>query len=173
MKKLMRNMFILVMAAVLLLGSTALAETVVSPVFRFPAVQERPTEEPTAEPTAEPTVEPVEEPTAEPTAEPTPEPTAEPTPEPTPEPLPELELNVYSNLDGMQLVTVGTEMVLTLTVDGAGEYAYTIQWQQSTDGGATWTDIPGANAHEYRLVLDTTHTGMYWRANVDLVQPAE
>lgn len=161
MKKLIRNTVILALAAALLLTGTALAETITSPVFHFPTVQQRPTEAPTAEPTEAPT------------AEPTVEPTAEPTAVPTAEPLPELTLLVSSNLAGMQTVSVGTEMVLTLTVEGAGDHPYTIQWQQSVDGGATWTDVPGANGHEYSIILDETHSGMYWRVNVELVPAAE
>lgn len=193
MKKNMRKAIILALALVMTLTTTAVADTIVSPVFRFPSVQERPTEAPTAEPTAEPMAEPTAEPTEVPTEDPTAapevtvepevttepteaptkvpteEPTAEPTAEPTPEPLPEPVLNVTSNLTGKKIVAVGTELVLTLTVEGAEGYEYLIQWQQSSDGGNTWTDIPGANQHQYSLILEKSHTGLYWRAIIDLL----
>lgn len=184
MKKTMRKAMILAMALVMTMASTALADTIVSPVFHFPSIQQRPTEapaaepteeipaEPTAEPAEQPVEEPAEEPAAEPTQEPAEEPVEEPAAEPEQEPLPEPTLIVTSNLTGVPVVTVGTEMVLTLAVEGAEGYEYTIQWQQSADGGATWTDVPGATGHQLKVVLDTTHTGMYWRVNVDIVPPA-
>ena len=80
-------------------------------------------------------------------------------------------LSVTSNLEGATQVFVGTEMVLTLTVEGLDGYAYTIQWQQSTDGGETWTDISGENDHQLIIILDVSHTDMYWRACVEMVAP--
>ena len=208
MKKNMRKAIILALALVMTLTTTAVADTIVSPVFRFPSVQERPTEAPTAEPTAEPTEAPTEEPTAEPevtvepevTAEPTVEPevtaepevpaeptvepevtlepevTAEPAVEPevtaepvvTEEPAVEPSINVYSKLEGKAIIIGGTQMVLTAVVEGVEEGTYTIQWQQSSDNCATWQDIAGANGHEYILILKQEHSGMYWRAIVQI-----
>lgn len=171
MKKTIRKAIALAMVLTLALTAAAQADTIVSPSFRLPTAGERPTEVPTVEPTAEPIAEPTEEPTVEPTEVPTEEPTEEPTAEPTEEPLPEPVLSVTSNLAGKTSVASGTEMVLTLLVEGADGYAYTIQWQQSNDGGATWTDVPNANSHELRLILTPEHSGMYWRACVDILSP--
>lgn len=138
------------------------------------------TEEPATEPTEEVVEEPVvtEEPATEPTEEVTEEPAAEPTEEVTEEPAaesteevveePEISLTVTSNLAGKKAVLLGTEMVLTLTVDGAEGCAYTIQWQSSADGGATWTDVPGATEHQLKVILMQEHAGLLWRASINI-----
>ncbi len=41
-------------------------------------------------------------------------------------------------------VTAAAGTPVTLTAAGAGLPAPTVQWQLSTDGGAAWTDVPGA-----------------------------
>lgn len=85
---------------------------------------------------------------------------------------PELVLKVTSNLEDGARVLVGTEMVLTLTVEGAEGYEYTIQWQQTRDVGVTWEDVPGATDHQLRISLDPSHSGMYWRAVVNIAPSA-
>ena len=148
-----------------------------------PAVTEEPAAEPTEEaaeepvvteePAAEPTEEVVEEPavTEEPAVEPTEEVVEEPAAEATAEPLPEITATITSNLGELETVGVGTEMILTLTVEGNEGYAYTVQWQKSTDG-VNWQDIEGANGDQFVLILAKEHSGVYWRATVDLVDPA-
>ena len=177
MKKNMNKAIMMALVMMLALAPLAQADTIVSPTFRFYGVAEQPTEVPTAEPTVEPTAEPTAEPEvtaapevdAEPVSEP--EVTAEPTEAPTAEPLPEITVSISSNLGNRKIFFAGTEMVLGLNVEGGPEDAeYAIQWQHSIDGGATWTDISGANDYEYRLILSTEHTGMCWRATVELLE---
>ena len=181
MKKNMKKAIMMALVMMMALAPLAQADTIVSPTFRFYGVEEQPTEVPTAEPTVEPTAEPTTEPevtaapeasaasTAAPASEP--EVTAEPTEAPTAEPLPEITVSISSNLAGRTYIFTGTEMVLTAMVENAGEYAYDIQWQQSTDGGVTWENIPGANAMKYSLIIGTEHNGMSWRVTVDLIEP--
>jgi len=188
MKKNIRKAIVMALVLVMAMTTVAQADTIISPVFRLPSAASRPTEvptvEPTAAPTAEPTVEPVVEATEEPTAaEPTEEPvvevTAEPTVEPTAEPtevqvegpVTDLAVSISSNLAGRRVVVEGTEMILTAVVTGADEYEYTIQWQQSSDNGATWQDIPGAQGTSHSFILRPEHNGMYWRAVVDVIIP--
>lgn len=171
MKKNMKKAIMMAMVLALALAPAAQADTIFSPTFRFYGVEEQPTEVPTAEPTVEPTEAPTAEPTAAPAEtaaeEPTAEPTAEPTEAPTAEPLPEITLKVSSNLAGLTEVDEGTLMILTLTVEGADNCEYTIRWQETKDG-VTWVDIPGANGMEYALTLKPEHSGMYWRACLDI-----
>ncbi|MDO4543661.1 MAG: hypothetical protein Q4C01_03820 [Clostridia bacterium] len=75
----MKKLFILFLAATLLLSGCAVLDTAREIVA---------TVEPTEEPTPAPTTVPTEEPTLEPTATPSPTPTATPTPTPTPTPAP-------------------------------------------------------------------------------------
>lgn len=188
MKKSIRQAIILVMVMILAMTSTALADTIVSSSFKFNSVMEQPEETPTVEPEATPTEEPAadpteeapaateepavtEEPVVEPTEEVVEETVAEPTEEPTAEPLPEITATITSNLGELETVGVGTEMILTLTVEGNEGYAYTVQWQKSTDG-VNWQDIEGANGDQFRLILAKEHSGVYWRATVVLVDPA-
>lgn len=199
MKKNIRKAIVMALVLVMAMTTVAQADTIISPVFRLPSAASRPTEVPTVEPTAEPTAEPTVEPTAEPTAGPTEEPvvevtaepteeptevpvveaTAEPTVEPTAEPtevqvekpVTDLAVSISSNLAGRRVVVEGTEMILTAVVTGADEYEYTIQWQQSSDNGATWQDIPGAQGTSHSFILRPEHNGMYWRAVVDVIIP--
>lgn len=162
-------------------------------IVEEPVVTEEPVAEPTEEVVEEPVVteepavefneevveetttteEPVVETTEEVAEDPavTEEPVAEPAEEPTAEPLPEITATITSNLGELETVGVGTEMILTLTVEGNEGYAYTVQWQKSTDG-VNWQDIEGANGDQFRLILAKEHSGVYWRATVDLVDPA-
>ncbi len=157
MKKSIRQAIILAMVMILAVTSTALADTIVSSSFKFNSVMEQPEETPTVEPTEEPAATSVEEDVEAQQTE--------------TEPEPDVKLSVTTNLADGSVVMEGTELVLTLTVEGAEGYAYTIQWQQSSDGGASWTDVAGANEIQYRLKLKPEHTGMYWRATIDLGEP--
>lgn len=157
MKKSIRQAIILAMVMILAVTSTALADTIVSSSFKFNSVMEQPEETPTVEPTEEPAVTSAEEDVE--------------AQQPETEPEPDVKLSVTTNLADGSVVMEGTELVLTLTVEGAEGYVYTIQWQQSSDGGASWTDVAGANAIQYRLKLKPEHTGMYWRATIDLGEP--
>ena len=61
------------------------------------------------------------------------------------------------------------EVVFTATVSPSGSYSY--QWQKSTDGGATWTNIAGANTAvrtisvvgkaDYRVVVNAATCPFY------------
>ena len=53
---------------------------------------------------------------------------------------------------------------IKLTAAASGAPAPTVQWQVSTDGGATFTDIPGATALTYKVVPTTTDDGNQYRA---------
>lgn len=87
------------------------------------------------------------------------------------EELPTPVVSVTSSLTGETAVTVGTEMVLTLRVDGVEGYDYTIQWQQTRDG-VTWTDLAGETGHELHITLQLSHAGVYWRAVVQVTGPS-
>lgn len=176
MKKSIRQAIILAMVMILALTSTALADTIVSSSFKFSSVMEQPEATPTVEPEAEVTEEPAVEPTEEVTEEPAVEPTEEVVEEPTvtEKPAaeatvkPEVTLTVTSNLAGQKVVLIGTEMVLTLTVDGAEGIDYSIQWQSSADGGATWDNVSGATGHQLKVILTQEHTGRLWRASINI-----
>lgn len=51
-------------------------------------------------------------------------------------------------------VSEGESAVFSVAVTGGGTITY--QWQQSADGGATWTDIPGATGETYTAETVTT-----------------
>lgn len=81
-----------------------------------------------------------------------------------------VQLLVSSNLEGRELVKLGTEMVITATIEGGEGMTFHIWWQSSTDGGQTWTDIPGAVGAQYRTVITRENAGMEWRACADLIE---
>lgn len=187
MKKSIRQAIILAMVMILAVTSTALADTIVSSSFKFSSVMEQPEATPTVEPEVEPTEEPAAEPTEEVGEEPavTEEPAVEPTEEVVEEPVateepaaepteevveeePEITLTVTSNLAGRKAVLIGTEMVLTLTVDGAEGIDYSVQWQSSDDGGSTWENVSGATEHQLKVILTKEHTGLLWRASINI-----
>jgi len=62
-------------------------------------------------------------------------------------------------------VTVAEGDTATFTADATSETPQTVQWQQSTDGGTTFTDIPGATSNTL-TVPDTTlaQSGTQYRA---------
>jgi hypothetical protein len=53
---------------------------------------------------------------------------------------------------------------VTLTAAASGTPAPTVQWQGSTDGGATFVDIPGATAATYTFLPTSTDGGNQYRA---------
>lgn len=176
MKKNIRKAFAMAFALIMMMTAVAQADVIVSPAFTLPGAAARPTEIPTVEPTAspteapaaEPTAAPAEEPTAQPAEVPAEEPTAEPTAVPVEEPEDEpISLSISCNLAGKTTVVEGTVLVLTLNVEGAEGRDYTIRWQQTKDG-VNWEDIPGANGMQYSLALQVEHSGMYWRACLDM-----
>lgn len=80
-----------------------------------------------------------------------------------------VRLVLTTNLDDPNRVRMGTEMVLTATIEGGEGLDFYIWWQSSTDGGETWTDIPGAVGDTYRETITRENSGMEWRACADLV----
>ncbi len=52
----------------------------------------------------------------------------------------------------------------TFTAAASGTPAPTVQWQESTDNGATFTDIPGATSTTLTVPADSAHNGRKYRA---------
>ena len=84
-----------------------------------------------------------------------------------------VRLVVTSNLTHKKHVKMGTEMVLDAVIEGGEGLEFHIWWQQSTDGGQTWTDIPGAVGAQYREVITRENKKMKWRACADVVNTAK
>lgn len=80
-----------------------------------------------------------------------------------------VRLVVTSNLNSQERVKLGTEAVMNATIEGGEGMTFHIWWQSSTDGGQTWTDIPGAVGNQYRTVITRENAGMEWRACADLI----
>jgi hypothetical protein len=59
-------------------------------------------------------------------------------------------------------VDANTSFLLSSTVS-AGFLNPVVQWQSSMDDGITWTDIPGANAADYRTPPSTTVGSVKYR----------
>ena len=57
--------------------------------------------------------------------------------------------------------TVTTGQTATFTAAATGSPTPTAQWQVSTDGGATYTDIAGANSATFTLATTTTSQNGY------------
>ncbi len=53
---------------------------------------------------------------------------------------------------------------VTFTTAASGDPAPTVQWQSSTDGGDTFTDVPGATSPTLSLVAHTSASGTRYRA---------
>lgn len=81
-----------------------------------------------------------------------------------------VQLSVSSNLEGKERVKLGTELVMNATIDGGEGMTFHIWWQCSTDGGQSWTDVPGAVGSQYRVVITRENAGMEWRACADLIE---
>jgi len=61
-------------------------------------------------------------------------------------------------------VCTGNNITFSVGATGAG---LTYQWQESTDGGATWNNITGANANAYTINNVTTASNNYqYRVNI-------
>ena len=72
-----------------------------------------------------------------------------------------INANIQGNTD---TINVCEGNINSYTFDGSASSAYTspiYQWQVSTDSGASWKDIPGANSTSY-LRLPTVKAGNYW-----------
>ena len=80
-----------------------------------------------------------------------------------------VRLLVTSNLEGQERVKMGTEVVLTATIEGGEGMTFHIWWQSTTDGGQTWTDIPGAVGAQYKDIITRENSGMEWRACANLI----
>lgn len=61
-----------------------------------------------------------------------------------------------------QTVTAGT--VVTFTAAATGNPTPTVQWQVSTDGGKTFSNISGATTTTLTLTAVKSHSGYYYRA---------
>ncbi|HUI30564.1 MAG TPA: right-handed parallel beta-helix repeat-containing protein [Candidatus Acidoferrales bacterium] len=59
-------------------------------------------------------------------------------------------------------VVVGNSASFTSAANG--NPAPTVQWQVSTDGGTTWTNVPGATGTTYSFVASITENGYEYRA---------
>lgn len=61
-----------------------------------------------------------------------------------------------------QTAAAGTDA--TFTADASGFPAPAVQWQKSTDGGATWTAIPGATSTTYSFTASGSDSGSEYEA---------
>ncbi len=60
--------------------------------------------------------------------------------------------------------TVNAGQTATFTAAASGAPAPTVQWQVSTDGGATFTNITGATSTTFSIVVVATNNGSEYRA---------
>ncbi len=81
-----------------------------------------------------------------------------------------VRLVVTSNITGKK-VKPGTQMVLTAEIQGGDGLEFNIYWQESTDGGNTWTNIEGATGTTFTEVITRKNAKTLWRAAADLVVP--
>ena len=61
-------------------------------------------------------------------------------------------------------VTVVSSQTATFTSAATGTGTLTVQWQVSTNGGATFSNIPGATSTTYSFVTDLSQNGNQYRA---------
>ena len=61
-----------------------------------------------------------------------------------------------------QTVTAGQSV--SFTAAGSGSPPPTVQWQVSTNGGSTWSNIAGATSTTYTFTTSTSQTGSQYRA---------
>jgi len=61
-----------------------------------------------------------------------------------------------------QTICAGTTVNFTAAANGTP--APTVQWQQSTDGGVTWTNYPGATTTTLSFIVTTANQGNLFRA---------
>lgn len=76
---------------------------------------------------------------------------------------------ITTNIDGMTQVREGMVVVLTATLIGFEDDVYTVQWQYSTDGGATAIDVGGANSLAYAYRLSSDNFNYMYRIVVTIV----
>ena len=60
--------------------------------------------------------------------------------------------------------TVGTGSTATFTAAASGTPTPTVQWEVSTDGGSTFTDITGATSTTYSFTATLSHSGDEYQA---------
>lgn len=70
---------------------------------------------------------------------------------------------ISTSIEGMTQVREGTVVVLTATLVGFENDRYTLQWQYSTDGGATAIDIGGACGLEYAYRISPANFDYMYR----------
>ena len=61
--------------------------------------------------------------------------------------------------------SVSSGVTTSFTAAGSGTPAPTVQWQTSTDNGATWNNIPGATSTTYTLTPVATNNSNQYRAS--------
>jgi hypothetical protein len=61
-------------------------------------------------------------------------------------------------------VTACNGSTVNMVAAAGGNPTPTIQWQQSTNGGSTWTNISGATSNTYSFSCSTTQSGYKYRA---------
>ena len=69
-----------------------------------------------------------------------------------------------SVIEGPLTHTTNPNVLTAFTASGTGAPNPTVKWQVSSDGGITWTDIPGATSTTYSFLAQTTDNGKRYRA---------
>ena len=64
----------------------------------------------------------------------------------------------------------GTEITLRATLTDFDE-EYAIEWQYSTDGGATFRTVDGAEGYSFDYILDEQNISYIWRAMARSIDP--
>ena len=82
-------------------------------------------------------------------------------------------ISITSNLDGQTEVVVGTPVTLTATLGGFEDVQVALQWQCSTDGGATFADLPEATDTALTFNIDMNNVNYLWRLKVTVLPEAQ
>ena len=82
-------------------------------------------------------------------------------------------IRISTSIDGMAQVREGTVVALTATLSGFEDDVYTVQWQYSTDGGATAIDIGGACSLVYAYRLSPDNFNYMYRIVVTIAETAD
>ena len=82
-------------------------------------------------------------------------------------------ISITSNLDGQTEVVVGTPVTLTATLSGFEDVQVALQWQCSTDGGATFADLPEATDTALTFNIDMNNVNYLWRLKVTVLPEAQ
>ena len=77
-------------------------------------------------------------------------------------------VKITSNIEGMDVIYEGMEIVMTAKLEGFEEDEYFIQWQCSTDKGATFADVEGANGESYSFNVNAENFEYVWKLIVTL-----